>query len=82
MKVDTKQALKQVLHTRVAPSYLETNIQQWLREGNLAKLDQLVMSGCADLLLDKKPTNQEAANFIADLPSLLVSVKFGRACVI
>src|SRR5712672_1291706 len=30
MRLDTKQALKQVLHNRVAPSYLETNIQQVL----------------------------------------------------
>uniref|UniRef100_A0A1I8BXT1 ANK_REP_REGION domain-containing protein n=1 Tax=Meloidogyne hapla TaxID=6305 RepID=A0A1I8BXT1_MELHA len=74
MRLDTKQALKQILHTRVAPSYLETNIQQWLREGNLAKLDQLVMSGCGDLVLDKKSNNPEAQIFLKELPSLLSNI--------
>ncbi|KHJ93002.1 ankyrin repeat protein [Oesophagostomum dentatum] len=53
MRLDTKAALKQVgytsthyvLHNRVAPSYLESSIQQWLRDGQLAKLEQLVLSG-------------------------------------
>ncbi|KAI6240921.1 Ankyrin repeat and Ankyrin repeat-containing domain-containing protein [Aphelenchoides fujianensis] len=75
MRLDTKQALKQVLHNRVAPSYLETNIQQWLREGNLAKLDQLVLSGCGDLLLDKKTNNPEATTFVTELPNLLNTIE-------
>ncbi|KAI6235408.1 Ankyrin repeat and Ankyrin repeat-containing domain-containing protein [Aphelenchoides besseyi] len=75
MRLDTKQALKQVLHNRVAPSYLETNIQQWLREGNLAKLDQLVLSGCGDLLLEKKTNNTEASTFVTELPNLLTTIE-------
>uniref|UniRef100_A0AC34QFB3 Uncharacterized protein n=1 Tax=Panagrolaimus sp. JU765 TaxID=591449 RepID=A0AC34QFB3_9BILA len=74
MQMDTKQALKQVLHNRVAPSYLETNIQQWLREGNLGKLDQLVLSGCGDLLLDKKSANSDTQAFLKELPSLLETI--------
>ncbi|CAD5214744.1 unnamed protein product [Bursaphelenchus okinawaensis] len=74
MKMDTKQALKQVLHNRVAPSYLETNIQQWMREGNLAKLDQLVLSGCGDLLIDKKANNSDAMAFVNELPGLLDTI--------
>ncbi|KAL3089107.1 hypothetical protein niasHT_023571 [Heterodera trifolii] len=74
MRMDTKQALKQVLHNRVAPSYLESNIQQWLREGNLAKLDQLVLSGCGDLLLDKKSSNSAAHVFLNELPNLLNTI--------
>ncbi|KAH7727798.1 Protein F34D10.6 b [Aphelenchoides avenae] len=74
MRMDTKQALQQVLHNRVAPSYLETNIQQWVREGNLAKLDQLVLSGCGDLLLDKKSNNTETGLFLQELPNLLETI--------
>lgn len=44
-----------------------------MREGNLAKLDQLVLSGCGDLLLDKDSKNPEASAFLAELPTLLVS---------
>ena len=35
----------EVLHNRVAPSYLESSIQQWLRDGQILKLEQLVLSG-------------------------------------
>lgn len=42
---DSSQREVQVLHNRVAPSYLESSIQQWLRDGQLAKLEQLVLSG-------------------------------------
>lgn len=48
------------------------SIQQWVREGNLAKLDQLVLSGCGDLLLDKKSNNTETGLFLQELPNLLV----------
>uniref|UniRef100_A0A183BUL8 ANK_REP_REGION domain-containing protein n=1 Tax=Globodera pallida TaxID=36090 RepID=A0A183BUL8_GLOPA len=50
------------------------NIQQWLREGNLAKLDQLVLSGCGDLLLDKKTANPEAHLFLKELSNLLKTI--------
>ncbi|RCN38014.1 ankyrin repeat protein, partial [Ancylostoma caninum] len=59
MRLDTKAALKQVLHNRVAPSYLESSIQQWLRDGQLAKLEQLVLSGSGDLLQNRSGTNPE-----------------------
>ncbi|TKR64477.1 hypothetical protein L596_025002 [Steinernema carpocapsae] len=71
MKMDTKQALKQVLHNRVAPSYLESNIQQWLREGQIAKLEQLILSGCGDLLIGKTTTNPDAQVFIENLDQYL-----------
>jgi len=53
---------------------LETNIQQWLREGNLGKLDQLVLSGCGDLLLDKKTNNPDTSIFLQELPHLLKTI--------
>jgi len=53
---------------------LETSIQQWLREGQLGKLDQLVLSGCGDLLLDKKSMNPEAGIFLQELPNLLNAI--------
>jgi hypothetical protein len=68
-----KTALKHVLHNRVAPSYLETNIEQWLREGNVNKLDQLVLSGCGDLLIERKATNTDSAKFLNDLEEYLVN---------
>ncbi|KAK0420633.1 hypothetical protein QR680_014803 [Steinernema hermaphroditum] len=73
MRLDTKRALKEVLHNRVAPSYLESNIQQWLREGHIAKLEQLILSGCGDLLLGKSSTNPDAQVFMENVPQYLGS---------
>uniref|UniRef100_A0AC35TST0 ANK_REP_REGION domain-containing protein n=1 Tax=Rhabditophanes sp. KR3021 TaxID=114890 RepID=A0AC35TST0_9BILA len=75
MRMDTKEALKQVLHNRVAPSYLESNIQQWLRESNIPKLEQLVLSGCGDLLLDKTSNNPETQLFLEELPVVLNTIE-------
>jgi hypothetical protein len=36
-------------------------------------LDQLVLSGCGDLLLEKKSNNADASGFLGELPTLLVS---------
>lgn len=42
----------------------------------MAKLDQLVMSGCGDLLLDKKcAVNPEAQLFMRELPNLLSTIE-------
>uniref|UniRef100_A0A158P856 ANK_REP_REGION domain-containing protein n=1 Tax=Angiostrongylus cantonensis TaxID=6313 RepID=A0A158P856_ANGCA len=71
MRLDTKAALKQVLRNRVAPSYLESSIQQWIRDGQLAKLEQLVLSGCGDLLQNRTTTNTETANFLKGLPEYM-----------
>ncbi|VDO89962.1 unnamed protein product [Heligmosomoides polygyrus] len=71
MRLDTKAALKQVLHNRVAPSYLESSIQQWLRDGQLAKLEQLVLSGCGDLLQNRTATNTDTASFLENLPEYM-----------
>jgi len=57
------------------PPFSIPSIQQWLREGNLAKLDQLVMSGCGDLLLDKRSTNPDAHLFLHELPTLLETIE-------
>lgn len=59
------------LQQRVAPSYLESSIQQWLREGNVQKLDQLVLSGCGDLLQDRTSSNGDAQKFLDELPPYL-----------
>ncbi|KAK6037519.1 hypothetical protein COOONC_24977 [Cooperia oncophora] len=75
MRLDTKAALKQVLHNRVAPSYLESSIQQWLRDGQLAKLEQLVLSGCGDLLQNRNATNAETANFLENLPEYMSKIE-------
>ncbi|KAK0420632.1 hypothetical protein QR680_014803 [Steinernema hermaphroditum] len=75
MRLDTKRALKEVLHNRVAPSYLESNIQQWLREGHIAKLEQLILSGCGDLLLGKSSTNPDAQVFMENVPQYLDTIE-------
>ncbi|XGW18517.1 hypothetical protein V3C99_002825 [Haemonchus contortus] len=74
MRLDTKAALKQVLHNRVAPSYLESSIQQWLRDGQLAKLEQLVLSGCGDLLQNRNATNADTVNFLENLPEYMSKI--------
>ncbi|KAK6741809.1 hypothetical protein RB195_009591 [Necator americanus] len=74
MRLDTKAALKQVLHNRVAPSYLESSIQQWLRDGQLAKLEQLVLSGCGDLLQNRNGTNPETVKFLENLPEYMSKI--------
>ncbi|CAI5445216.1 unnamed protein product [Caenorhabditis angaria] len=68
MRLDTRAALKQVLHNRVAPSYLESSIQQWLRDGQVAKLEQLVLSGCGDLLQNRTSSHPDAQSFLDNLP--------------
>ncbi|KAJ1373911.1 hypothetical protein KIN20_036444 [Parelaphostrongylus tenuis] len=75
MRLDTRAALKQVLHNRVAPSYLESSIQQWLRDGQLAKLEQLVLSGCGDLLENRTTTNTETAKFLQELPEYMNKIE-------
>uniref|UniRef100_A0A0K0F5M1 ANK_REP_REGION domain-containing protein n=1 Tax=Strongyloides venezuelensis TaxID=75913 RepID=A0A0K0F5M1_STRVS len=75
MRMDTKEALKQVLHNRVAPSYLESNIQQWIRESNIPKLEQLVLSGCGDLLFGKTSNNPETQIFLEELPNVLDTIE-------
>ncbi|KJH52509.1 ankyrin repeat protein [Dictyocaulus viviparus] len=64
-----------VLHNRVAPSYLESSIQQWLRDGQLAKLEQLVLSGCGDLLEHRTTTNPETATFLDNLPEYMSKIE-------
>ncbi|KAL6727776.1 hypothetical protein Aduo_009624 [Ancylostoma duodenale] len=75
MRLDTKAALKQVLHNRVAPSYLESSIQQWLRDGQLAKLEQLVLSGCGDLLQNRSGSNPETTKFLENLPEYMSKIE-------
>ncbi|CAJ0942117.1 unnamed protein product, partial [Mesorhabditis belari] len=74
MRLDTKAALKQVLHNRVAPSYLESSIQQWLRDGQIAKLEQLVLSGCGDLLQNRSSANSDTSLFLNQLPDYLENI--------
>ncbi|VDL76467.1 unnamed protein product [Nippostrongylus brasiliensis] len=78
MRLDTRAALKQVLHNRVAPSYLESSIQQWLRDGQLPKLEQLVLSGCGDLLQNRNATNPETATFLENLPEYMGKLRWVR----
>ena len=67
--------LKHILYTYLYISIIIFySIQQWLREGNLGKLDQLVLSGCGDLLLEKKSTNPDTQIFLQELPPLLVGL--------
>ncbi|CAB3403422.1 unnamed protein product [Caenorhabditis bovis] len=74
MRLDTRAALKQVLHNRVAPSYLESSIQQWLRDGHVAKLEQLVLSGCGDLLNNRTSSNSETQQFLDKLPEYMEKI--------
>lgn len=46
-----------------------------MREGNLGKLDQLVLSGCGDLLLGKKSNNPDTTIFLQELPQLLKTIE-------
>ncbi|GMR43020.1 hypothetical protein PMAYCL1PPCAC_13215 [Pristionchus mayeri] len=75
MRMDTKTALKQVLHNRVAPSYLESSIQQWIRDGMIAKLEQLVLSGCGDMLHGRTSTNSETAAFLETMPDVMTKIE-------
>lgn len=70
--MDTRQALKNALHNRVAPSYLESSIQQWLRDGQVAKLEQLVLSGCGDLLQARTSSHSETQAFLDNMPEYTV----------
>lgn len=65
-----------MLQNKITPSFLEYGIQQWLRDGNIGKLDQLVISGCGDLLLNRASTNPSASDFLKNLPKTLVSYFF------
>ncbi|VDK57088.1 unnamed protein product [Anisakis simplex] len=75
MRLSTRAALKQILHSRVAPSYLESSMQQWVREGNVAKLEQLVLSGCGDLLRNRTSHNPEAAAFLENIDTYLEQIE-------
>uniref|UniRef100_A0A0M3HW63 ANK_REP_REGION domain-containing protein n=1 Tax=Ascaris lumbricoides TaxID=6252 RepID=A0A0M3HW63_ASCLU len=75
LRLNTKAALKQVLHNRVAPSYLESSMQQWIREGNVAKLEQLVLSGCGDLLQNRTSNNPESSTFLEHLDTYLAEIE-------
>ena len=72
MRMDSRATMRQALQHRVAPSYLETSIQQWLRDGNIAKLEQLILSGCGDLLTDRTSNNNDAIEFLENLENYLV----------
>lgn len=72
LREECKAAAKAVLQQRIAPSYLETSIQQWLREGNVGKLEQLTLSGCGDLLVGRVATHPEAADFLFSLDEVIV----------
>ncbi|GMT20603.1 hypothetical protein PFISCL1PPCAC_11900 [Pristionchus fissidentatus] len=75
MRMDTKTALKQVLHNRVAPSYLESSIQQWIRDGMIAKLEQLVLSGCGDMLAGRTSTHTETSAFLDTMPDVMSKIE-------
>lgn len=72
LRDECKAAAKAAIQQRVAPSYLDTSIQQWLREGNIGKLEQLTLSGCGDLLIGRVATHSEAAEFLTNLDELMV----------
>lgn len=72
LREEYKASAKATLQQRIAPSYLDTSIQQWLREGNVGKLEQLTLSGCGDLLLGRLATHPEAADFLFSLDELMV----------
>lgn len=43
-----------------------------MKEGNTGKLEQLVLSGCGDLLQGRQPANPESEEFLNALPAYLV----------
>ncbi|VBB34297.1 unnamed protein product, partial [Acanthocheilonema viteae] len=60
-----------IIHNRVTSSYLQSNIHQWLRDGNIGKLEQLVLSGCGDLLFGHTTNNTNSKTFLDYLNTYL-----------
>ncbi|KAM3724074.1 Serine/threonine-protein phosphatase 6 regulatory ankyrin repeat subunit [Dirofilaria immitis] len=56
--------LDEIIRNRTASSCLESNIRQWLHDGNIGKLEQLVLSGCGDLLVGHTINNSNSKIFL------------------
>ncbi|CAG9538986.1 unnamed protein product [Cercopithifilaria johnstoni] len=63
--------LDEIIRNHITSSYLESNIHQWLDDGNIGKLEQLVLSGCGDLLFRHTTNNIKSKNFLAYLNTYL-----------
>uniref|UniRef100_A0A0R3RJ35 ANK_REP_REGION domain-containing protein n=1 Tax=Elaeophora elaphi TaxID=1147741 RepID=A0A0R3RJ35_9BILA len=59
--------LDEIIRNHVTSSYLESNIRQWLNDGNVGKLEQLVLSGCGDLLSGRVTNNLNSKAFLDHL---------------
>ncbi|VDN06231.1 unnamed protein product, partial [Thelazia callipaeda] len=71
-KIDLK-AMK--IRRHVAPSYLESVVRQWIQDGNVSKLELLVLSGCGDLLLGHSTNNPISKAFLEKLSNYLEQIK-------
>ncbi|VDO65580.1 unnamed protein product [Onchocerca flexuosa] len=65
---------REIIRNRTTPSYLKSNIRRWLRDGNIGKLEQLVLSGCGDLLSGHTVNNSDSKNFLGYLNNYLVII--------
>ncbi|VDM23545.1 unnamed protein product [Wuchereria bancrofti] len=76
MSADREVILDEIIRSRITTSYLQSNIRQWLHDGNISKLEQLVLSGCGDLLFGHTTSNSNSNIFLNHLNAYLVITKF------
>ncbi|VDP21832.1 unnamed protein product [Soboliphyme baturini] len=66
-------------HHRLSPGEsknIHSCIGLWLRDGCLAKLEQLILSGCGDLLTGRQSSNPLSQKFLQEVPQYLVILQF------
>uniref|UniRef100_A0A915PJ46 Uncharacterized protein n=1 Tax=Setaria digitata TaxID=48799 RepID=A0A915PJ46_9BILA len=85
MNMDREVFLDEIIRTRVTTTYLQSSIRKWIHDGNIGKLEQLVLSGCGDLLLGHTTSNPNAKVFLEYLSAYLdeideihKTIKFGH----
>ncbi|VIO90375.1 Uncharacterized protein BM_BM11608 [Brugia malayi] len=71
INADREIILDEIIRSRITTSYLQSNIRQWLHDGNISKLEQLVLSGCGDLLFGHTTSNSNSNIFLNQLNTYL-----------
>ncbi|EFO20957.2 hypothetical protein LOAG_07532 [Loa loa] len=71
INIDREVVLDEIIRNRMTSSCLQTNIRQWLQDGNINKLEQLVLSGCGDLLFGHTTNNSNSNLFLDHLNNYL-----------
>ncbi|VDK73506.1 unnamed protein product, partial [Onchocerca ochengi] len=65
---------REIIRNRTTSSDLESNVRRWLHDGNVGKLEQLVLSGCGDLLFGHTVNNSDSKNFLHYLNDYLEEI--------